>query len=561
MDMKNIIIWGAGRIGRGFIGDLFNSENYQITFVDAVWELVKALEENGEYRVVRAFSEDNVEEVDISGYSILHPSQRGEIQQVINKANIMAISVYPQKFGAVADQLREHLLQRRKTTDEPMDILLCTNLIHAGPKFADYLYKGLDNPEKEELEVKTGIVETLVIRICPDPPDDVRKEHPLVVWTNGYSQLPVDKYGFKGKIPEVQALRIVEDMRAEEIRKIYTYNMCHAVLSFHGHMVGHKLLVDCLADERIRKEAEGALDEVSRALQKKYKFTQKEMDEWIDGVIKHTNNPTIGDTVARSAADPIRKLKRDDRLIGPALLCQDNGIEPHYLIRAAAAAFHYREEDDETSKKLGKSVQQKGIRKTVADVGGLDDKEEELIDQIIAEYHRLPEDLKWNEMAEEAFRLGFEYEKIYHGCGQCVIAAATEVLGIFDEEVFNSATGLCGGVGLVNDATCSAFTGGAMVISMLYPRHREKFDGDRDNKYIAFDLVQQLREKFLEKYGTIACGQIHKMLYGRPYDLRRKEERETFEEAGGHGDHGCTEVVADAAKWTVQILGDQRRRI
>ena len=53
----------------------------------------------------------------------------------------------------------------------------------------------------------------------------------------------------------------------------------------------------------------------------------------------------------------------------------------------------------------------------------------------------------WEERAKKAFTLGFEYESVFHGCGQSVVAAASEALGIFDDQVFISATGLCGGIG------------------------------------------------------------------------------------------------------------------
>jgi mannitol-1-phosphate/altronate dehydrogenase len=67
--------------------------------------------------------------------------------------------------------------------------------------------------------------------------------------------------------------------------------------------------VECLDDESIREEAKGALEEVSRALQEEYGFTRVVLDNWIDGVLTQTNNPTIGDSVIRFAADPIRKLQ------------------------------------------------------------------------------------------------------------------------------------------------------------------------------------------------------------------------------------------------------------
>ncbi len=403
------------------------------------------------------------------------------------------------------------------------------------------------------------MVESLVIRIAPDPPEEEIEKDPLVVWTNGYSILPVEAAGFKGDIPEVKAFRLVSDMRAEEMRKIYTYNMCHAVLSYYGHLLGYELLVECLADPWVRDEALGALDEVSAALQGEYGFTAEQMDSWIQNVLEQTNNSTVGDTVVRSAADPLRKLRREDRLIGPALLCLKNGIHPEHLIRAIGIAFHYDQEEDSASKKLADLIRQKGLEAAIYEVCGLlkGGDEEKFVEEIRKAYDETPMELEWHQKALKAYQLGFEYEKKYHGCGQSVVAAVTEALDISDPGVFNAATGLCGGIGLLNDSTCSAFTGGVMVIGMVFPRRRENFGGDRENKYTNFDLVQQLHGKYIDEFGTITCGLVHQKKYGRPYDLSSKEERELFEAAGAHGDEGCTVVVAKVAQWTVELLASK----
>lgn len=555
MDKKNIVIFGAGRIGRGFIGDLFDAAGYDLIFVDQSLELVEELAKQGKYRVIRATGQSSIEEVDIFRYSILHTTEEKNIQQALDSTQLMALSVYPQNFIEAANQLQKFILTRRENgVKEPLDILLCTNLIHAGPKFRALLEKNLNEQQRSYFENSVGIIETLVIRICPEPPPEYARQFPYVVWTNGYSQLPVDEKEFKGQIPEIPSIRLVKDMRAEEIRKIYTYNMCHAVLAYHGHLMGYELLVECLADERIRGEAEAALGEISLALQKAYGFSANEMKDWVDGVITQTNNPTIGDTVIRSAADPIRKLSRDDRLIGPIFLCRVNEVNPRHIIRGAAAALYFLDKEDAASKELAALINEKGLKKTLFEICGLKTGESNLVEQLIKEYKKLPNEIYWQKKAREAYQLGFKYEKEFHGCGQCLIAGVTEALGIFNEEVFNSATGLCGGIGLVNEATCSSFIASAMVIGLIFHRSREKFDNDRENKYVNFKLVQQLRDKFMEEYGTTKCGQIHARLYGRPYDLRDEAEKEAFEEAGGHGEHGCTEVVANASRWTVEIL-------
>jgi mannitol-1-phosphate 5-dehydrogenase len=553
---KRIVIWGAGRIGRGFIGDVFTEAGYRLVYVDQAAALIDQLLDQGEYTVVRAVSESDVKRVKVDQYDAYQVSQSAQISDAINQAELMAIAVYPKNFESVAATLAELIWERRTVNTAPFNIILCTNLIHAGPIFKEQLYKNLTQEQRAYFLEFVGIIESLVIRICPNPPQEEVEKDPLVVWTNGYSVLPVEQSAFKGEPPQIAFFRYVQDMRAEEIRKIYSYNMCHAALSYHGYQRGYKLLVDCLADDALETEALGALSEVSSALQKEYGFTEDEMNTWIEGVLTQTNNRTVGDTVIRSAADPLRKLKKSDRLIGPALLCLRNGIKPFHLIRAIGAAFHYLNEEDQNSVKLAVTVRDKGIKNAIQEFCGLGDEalEKELAGEIEQAYKQIGLEIEWHRKALQAYDLGFKYEKVYHGCGQCSFAAITEVLGNFSPDVFNAATGLCGGIGLKNDAACSAFTGGAMAIGLLYPRRRENFDGDRENKYTAFDLVQQLREKFIQEFGSITCGCVHEKKYGRAYDLSQKEERDVFEEAGGHGDFGCTDVVGKASQFTVEVL-------
>ena len=533
---KKIIIWGAGKIGRGFIADIFYHEGFDICLIDESKTLIDKLNKQGEYTVVHA-SSDKIEQQLISNFKAITTEQKKEIINEFIKTDLIALAVFPKDFKLVADQVRQYILQRKTAGNEnTINILLCTNLIHAGPKFTDSLYKDLDTEQKNFFEESVGIVEALVIRIAPVPPQDAIEKDPLVVWTNGFSELPVDKEGFRGEIPQLKSLRLVNDMRAEEIRKIYTYNMCHAVLSYHGSFYDYSLLVDCLNDPVIRGEAQGALNEVSIALQKKFGFTKTDMQSWIATVIEHTNNPTIGDTVIRSAADPKRKLARDDRLMGPTLLCLENGVKPDHLIKGIASAFHFYEEDDPSSMEIQAFINKEGIASAVKKYCGLEDDKEELMQAIIAAYERIPLEHEWVKKTRQAFQLGMEYEQKYHGCGQSVVAAVTETLGIFDEEIFNASTGLCGGIGLVNDSTCSAYLGGVLSIGLVFPRERKKFDGDRENKYLNFELVQALREKFVKEFGTNHCADLHKIKYGRSYDLVQKQEREEFEAAGApHG--------------------------
>ncbi len=559
--MKNyhqrILIWGAGRIGRGFVGDLFFSEEYDLVFVDQSQSLIDQLEDNGTYTVVRAFSETDVTRVSVSNFQALHTSQSQKIDQVVSTVDVIAVATFPKDFETVAQKIQKALLIRKQSgIDEPINIIICTNLVHAGPVFEEALYAGLEKSQRDYFKRFVGVVESLIIRIAPPAPEAEVQKDPLVVWTNGYSIFPVDKKGFRGDIPELSFFRLVDDMRAEEIRKMYTYNMCHAVLGYHGLQKGYHLLVDCLADLDLRQEAEGALEEVSIALQREYGFTEPEIGDWISNVLSQTNNRTIGDTVVRMAADPMRKLRKEDRLIGPALLCLENNVDPVHIIRAIGAALHYEQQDDASAVKLNEEIRKYGISKAIHRICGLGEEplEVKLAKRIEEAYQQIGLQLDWQKKAQKAYDLGFEYEKTYHGCGQCAFAAISEILDVFSPSVFNAATGLCGGIGLKNDGTCSAFIAGVLAIGLFYSRRRENFDGDRERKYTNFELVQQLREKFINEFGSITCHCVHEKKYGHSYDLSQKEEMQAFEDAGGHGETGCTQTVGKAAQFTIEVL-------
>lgn len=554
---KEILIWGAGRIGRGFIGDIFADSGYDLVFVDASQDLIDQLNQSRAYTVVRAASVDDIKRVKHDNFKAYHITQTEAIQAVLNEINVIAVATFPKAFGAVGADLQKLILARRETQPEaPLDIILCTNLVHAGPAFTEALYEGLDAAQRQYFEEKVSVIESLIIRMAPPAPEDEVAKDPLVVWTNGYAEFPVDAAAFKGAPPAIDAFRLVTDMRAEEQRKMYTYNMCHAVLGYQGYQVGYQLLVDCLADPALRAEAEGALAEVSAALQEEYGFTPEAMEKWVKGVIDQTNNPSIGDTVVRMAASPLRKLKKTDRLIGPALLCLKNGVEPAHLVRAIAYALHYDNPEDPDSVEIIAAIKANGLDDTLKAVTGLgeDAMEKNLTDKIKAAYKQAGGEIEWQKKAKEAYDLGFEYESVYHGCGQCSYAAVSELLGCFDAGTFNAATGLCGGIGLINNNTCSAFIGAVLAIGNLYHRSREHFDGDKEAKYTNFELVQQLYDKFTAEFGGITCAHIHTRKYGRPYDLSSKEERDAFEEAGGHGPVGCTDTVGKASQFAIEVL-------
>lgn len=161
------------------------------------------------------------------------------------------------------------------------------------------------------------------------------------------------------------------------------------------------------------------------------------------------------------------------------------------------------------------------------------------------------------ELLKRAYELGFQYEKIYHGCAQCSVAAIQDALGIGDGGVFKAANGFIGGVGCSSRGTCGALAGAVMVISSLCGRPRELFDDVNRVRARPYGPAQRLLERFEQEFGSGSCGEIQKKLMGRSFNLLNPGEKKLFIEAGAEEVH-CPDVVGKASRWAVQIILDEQ---
>jgi C_GCAxxG_C_C family probable redox protein len=157
--------------------------------------------------------------------------------------------------------------------------------------------------------------------------------------------------------------------------------------------------------------------------------------------------------------------------------------------------------------------------------------------------------------AERAYQLGKEYEKVYKGCSQCVVAALQDAFDIRNDAVFKSASGLAAGGGLATDGSCGAYSGGIMVLSSLQGRTRDTFANEEELTK-SMELIMKLHNRFIQEYGSVVCRNIQAKIFGRHYYLADMEEFEKFEKAGGHDEHHCPEVVGKAARWVATLINE-----
>lgn len=561
---KNIVIWGAGKIGRGFIGDLFDAAGYQIIFADIELDMITKLREQGYYTIYHLKSEVEQKKRVISGYKVLHIDDTNEVHKALMETSLLAVSLFPAAFEETAERIANHIEYRMtKSNAVPLNILICANIIHPASLLSELILQRLSENGKQYFETSVGLIETIVIRMAVTPKKRMLEEDPLVIMTNGYEELTVDKNGFVTDIPDVQGIRITDKIEAEEIRKMYTYNMIHAVFAYTGKIYGLRTIADALENKTVMQIAHGALSEISEALISGFKFTKKQMDNWNEEVIQNMSNPILGDTISRVGSDPKRKLAVNERLVGPADICRQQGIMPYYLATAIACAYLYDNPEDVSSIEIQDYLSFYPIEKAVAYYSGLQNKPD-LTVAIKKAYNRISlegldfilSENKKIELLKKAYSLGFNSEKTIRGCAQCTIKALGELVSNPQELIFKAASGFSGGIAITGDGSCGGYTGGVLFMGSYIGRKLDRLeDGDKQAQYMSFDMAQKLHDRFIETYGSVTCSEIHKTLFGRDYCLRTKAMRNEFELAGGHADK-CTSVIANAASWTAEILLD-----
>jgi len=161
------------------------------------------------------------------------------------------------------------------------------------------------------------------------------------------------------------------------------------------------------------------------------------------------------------------------------------------------------------------------------------------------------------QILDKVYKLGFEGERNVRGCAQCAIAAVQDATEIRNDLVYKSASGLAGGAGECTDGLCGGYSGGIIAMSMFFGRTRaeEATKKGRADKYVSFRMAAALHDKFMEKYGTVICSQIHEKIFGRSFDLRDDEQKQAFRDAGAHErEDGCCAVVGDGARWATELI-------
>jgi mannitol-1-phosphate 5-dehydrogenase len=337
--MKRLVQWGAGNIGRSFIGQVFARSGYEVVFIDVDASLIKALNSTHGYEVV-VVSQEGEQRLSISGVSAVHASDRAGIFEAVAGADLLSLSVGKPALPAVAAQLAPALEHRMGLKpDQPLDILIAENLQDGARVLEGSLAANL--PSWPRWRHRIGLVETSIGKMVPLQTSG----NPLVLLAEPYNTLIVDRDAFAGPLPECPFLQPVSPIRAYVDRKLYIHNLGHAAAAYLGFQQHPRTqsLAEVLDDDAVRDATQAAMDQSASVLLRRYPgvFTVPALQEHIQDLIHRFRNRALGDTVFRVGRDLGRKLRFDDRLMGAIIQAEPLGLPWDAIARAYRAGLTF----------------------------------------------------------------------------------------------------------------------------------------------------------------------------------------------------------------------------
>ena len=371
--MKKVVHFGAGNIGRGFIGALFSQAGYHVTFVDIADVIIDKLNTEKAYKVITAADEPEVTEIhNVSGLNNM--KQEDDVIKAIEDATYITTAIGPNILPHIAPLIAKGLQSRVSVSDEKVYVIACENQISATDLLKGYIQKGLDQDEIKEMEGNVFYFNSAVDRIVPIQDN----KNTLDVLVEPYYEWIVET---TMDIPAVEGMTKVADLAPFIERKLFTVNTGHAVTAYFGYLDGKETIDQTLNDAAIYEKVKSTIEETGAYLTTRYQLNETEHQKYIEKILGRFQNKHLHDDVTRVGRSPIRKLGPNDRLVKPMVEAQKLGLSFQNLASAVAACLLFDVKEDPESVELQKMIQDQGVLHVLKEICQLDESNE--ITQVI----------------------------------------------------------------------------------------------------------------------------------------------------------------------------------
>ena len=347
--VNKVLIFGAGKIGRSFIGPVFYKGNYDLVFVDIDKNLINELNKRGNYDVVIK-SESGETTLRIKNARGVHFNEYEKVINELFTTGIMAISVGSNGLKAalplIAEGLKKRYSDRR---GYPLDIIIAENIRDGSDFFRNELQKLL--PGDYPINQLVGLIETSIGKMVPIMNNRDLDEDRLRIFAEPYNTLIVDKNGFRNPIPAIPDIAPKDNIRAWVDRKLFIHNLGHVTVAYIGYLFNQEFVYiwESLRVNSIYDFTRNTMMEASEILMHKHPgvFSRSELEEHIDDLLYRFSNKALGDTLFRVGCDLQRKLGTNDRLAGAIKAALELGLPYYKILFVLVCGSYFRAVDEQ----------------------------------------------------------------------------------------------------------------------------------------------------------------------------------------------------------------------
>lgn len=359
--------FGAGNIGRGFIGEVLSDNGFQIQFVDINKRIIDALIELREYDI--EYASEEAERIHISQVDgINNKNHPDEVVQAIAQADIVTTAIGPNVLPSIAELIARGIQARQAAGKyETMDVIACENMIGGSDFLREKVIEFLKEDNHAYLEEFIGFPNAAVDRIVPDQ----QHEDPLFVSVEPFKEWVIDRTKSKAKHIQLEGVMYVEDLEPYIERKLFSVNTGHATVAYAGAYYGYKTIDEAINDPKILALLNKVLKETGALLVEKWGFDADEHTKYADKIVSRFANPHISDEITRVARTPIRKLGPNERFIRPIREANERGLSIEGLIEVVGMILQYNHSEDQESVQLQAMLKDHTVGAVIQEITGL----------------------------------------------------------------------------------------------------------------------------------------------------------------------------------------------
>lgn len=315
---KNVVIIGAGAIGRGYLPLVLNNDKYNFVFIDKNLKILNLLKKK-KYYFSYKIKNNLYKKKKIFIKSAFHINQLAQLK--LKNLSLCFVCIGPRNIKDIIFFL--------KTINTP--IIVCEN----DPETVNEIKKNIKNK-------KVFFAVPDVITSNTSPKKLLKKDQLSIVSEDG--ELYIEKgpriYG------ELKFLSRKDLLKIQWTAKLYLHNTPHCIAAYLGSIINVKYIHNAMQNPFVRKIVEGSMNEMLKTLKLNWDISQNFLEWYAQKEINRFKNRLLFDPISRVAREPLRKLEINGRLIGAAQLCLYNGVFPNNILKGIVSAFMFQNHQD-----------------------------------------------------------------------------------------------------------------------------------------------------------------------------------------------------------------------